>query len=73
MFKVELDMAKPGSVNECLEFFEYCEARGVIVRVLRARGPAGGNPLVELSSPTREALERFVMENWGEDWVPYIA
>lgn len=66
-FNIELDVAHDCTLGEILSIVEKNNGS---ISEFKAIGPAGGNPLIDFSFPTRENAESFAVDFEGEHGDP---
>lgn len=59
MAKVQLDISHDVELGE---FLDMCEEYSLEFKVIEARGPGGGNPLIEFTG-SDEDVNRFMNDN----------
>lgn len=59
MAKVELDIAHDIELGE---FLDMCDQYNLEFKIIEARGPGGGNPLIEFIGDDKD-VRRFMYEN----------
>lgn len=54
-------------VGELLIYMNQAGLKGIYITCVQVEGPAGGNPLLRLRGPSKEALLVFLLEVHGVD------